>query len=156
MRHLIALVALVVVALPTLAFGGDAAADRAAAMEAKSRAFFSHMNEGDMDGLFATLAPDVRTYEPVGTPPNVGHDGVKAWLARNAEMGLKGSTVEVRDLHIAGNSAAIAWTALFTTADDKQVSLRGIDVHVFNDALDIEEVRGYFDPMPLMMALQGG
>ncbi len=153
MKRMIAAMALAFLVLPTLAEASDDAAARAAAMEAKSRAFFSHMNAGDMEAFIATLAPDVQTFEPVGTPPNVGHDGVRAWLARTAEMGFKSMVVEVHDLHVAGDSAAIDWTVRFTTADDRTIVLHGIDVHVYNDALQIKEVRGYFDPTPLMAVM---
>jgi steroid Delta-isomerase len=39
------------------------------------------MNAGDLDGVLALFAPDVRFVDPVGTPPIVGRDTLRAHLA---------------------------------------------------------------------------
>ena len=122
---------------------------------ATSQAFYTTMSAGDMDGWIGTMAPDVVTHEPVGTPPNEGHAGVMAWMQRNAAMGLTSVHVDVDQMIPAGQEIAILWTARFTLANEAEITMSGIDIHRFNDLGQIVEVRGYFDPSPMMAAMAG-
>ncbi len=124
-----------------------------AVLVAGSEAFFATMNAGDMPGWLATMAPDVVTFEPVGTPPNVGHEGVMAWMQRNAEMGMTSVHVTLDRVIPAGQETAVLWTADFTLANGAAVTVSGVDIHRFDDDGLIVEVRGYFDPMPMMAAM---
>lgn len=133
---------------------GSAAA-QPASITATSEAFFNAMNAGQPEAILATLAPDVVTYEPVGTPPNEGHEGVMAWLQGNAAMGLQRFTVEIDAMYPAGNENIVIWTSTFVLADGREVVLNGADLHRFNQAGLIVEIRGYFDPSPVMAALAG-
>ena len=88
------------------------------------------------------------TYEPVGTPPNEGHEGVIAWAS--AMAGFESVTMEVREIYVSGNSAAIVWTTTFGLPGDMEIELNGVDVHEYNADGLIQTVYGYFDPTPLM------
>lgn len=120
---------------------------------ATSQAFFDTMNAGDMAGWVATLSPDVVSYEPVGTLPNVGHEGLMAWAQANAQMGFRSVVVEVHRITVAGREAAIVWTTRFTLPDGQVVALEGVDTHAYDEAGLIREIKGYFDPTPLMAAM---
>ncbi|MBV7339158.1 nuclear transport factor 2 family protein [Chloroflexi bacterium TSY] len=122
-----------------------------AVIETTSRAFFSTMLAGDMDGWLATLAADAVSYEPVGSPPNVGHEGLLAWAG--SMSGFDSVNIELHDLFVAGNSAAITWTSTFILPGGEAIAINGVDVHEYNSAGTIQTVKGYFDPMPLMAAM---
>lgn len=124
------------------------------AQVATSQKFFDRLNAGDMQGWLQTMAANVVTHEPVGTPPNVGHDGVMAWAARNQQMGFKAVVVTVDSIFPAKSETIIRWTTRFTLADGSEVSIDGVDQHRFDDQGKIVEVRGYFDPTPLMAAMK--
>lgn len=124
------------------------------AMEANSRAFFSTMLAGDMDGWLATLDKDAVSYEPVGTPPNVGHDGLLAWAA--SLSGFESVHIELHQLFVAGNSVAVVWTSTFTLPGGEAIAIDGVDIHEYNSAGTIQTIKGYFDPMPLMAAMNPG
>lgn len=123
------------------------------AIAATSQAFFDTMNAGDMEGWIATLSPDVVSYEPVGTPANVGHEGLMAWAQANAQMGFQSVVVEVHDIIVAGRHTAVTWTTRFTLPDGQVVALSGIDTHAFDETGLIREIKGYFDASPLMAAM---
>lgn len=124
------------------------------AQAATSQKFFDRLNAGDMEGWLQTMAANVVTHEPVGTPPNVGHDGVMAWAARNQQMGFKAVIVTVDSIFPAKSETIIRWTTRFTLPDGSEVSIDGVDQHRFDDQGRIVEVRGYFDPTPLMAAMK--
>ncbi|MEM7442609.1 MAG: nuclear transport factor 2 family protein [Pseudomonadota bacterium] len=119
-----------------------------------SRAFFDRLNEGDIQGWLATMATDVVTHEPVGTPPNIGHDGVIAWAMRNQEMGFQSVAVEVHDIHTVPGETAVDWTTHFVLPNGDDVALDGVDIHRFDDDGTIVEVRAYFDPTPLLRLME--
>ena len=119
-----------------------------AEIEATSRAFFSSILAGDIDGWLATLAPDAVSHEPVGAPPNVGHEGLLAWAS--SLSGFESVDIELHAVHVAGNSAAMLWTSTFTPPGGEPIAIDGVDVHEYNAGGTIQLVLGYFDPGPLM------
>ena len=136
------------------AIAGTAAA-QPSSLTATSQAFFNAMNAGQPEAILATLAPDVVTYEPVGTPPNEGHEGVMAWLQNNAAMGFQSISVEINAMYPAGNENLVIWTSTFVLADGREVVVDGADLHRFNEDGLIVEIRGYYDPSIVMAALGG-
>lgn len=118
-----------------------------------SAKFFDSLNGGDMAVWIGTMATDVVTHEPVGTPPNKGHDGVMAWAANNAAMGFKSVEVEVQGIFPSPDENAVVWTTTFVLPNDEVVKIPGVDIHRFDSDGLIREVRAYFDPSPLMAAM---
>lgn len=119
-------------------------------IEKTSLTFFDALNKGDMDTFLGTLADNVKTYEPVGTPANEGHQGVMNWLG--SMQGFESWKTIVDNIYVAGSSAAVAWHSEGRTMDGKDVALQGIDIHEYDDAGQIVSVKGYFDPTPIMAA----
>ena len=119
-----------------------------------STKFFTSLNQGDIESWLGTLASDVRTYEPVGTPANEGHEGVLSWL-QNMSDPFESMSLEVGDIYAVGNSAAIIWRGQAKLKSGGEFSFKGIDVHEYNDDGKIQTVKGYFDPTPMMAALGG-
>lgn len=53
----------------------------------------------------------------------------------------------------AGRHTAVTWTTRFTLPDGQVVALSGVDTHAFDETGLIHEIKGYFDPSPLMAAI---
>ncbi len=117
-----------------------------------SQLFFDSLNAGDIETWLTTLAEDAVSFEPVGTPPNVGHEGLLAWVGSQA--GFESVTTKVNEIIVAGNSAAILWTSTFVLPGGAEIVLDGVDVHEYNDAGLIQIVEGYFDPSPIFAAIE--
>ena len=120
---------------------------------ATSKKFFDSLNAGDMTAWIGTMATDVVTYEPVGMPPNKGHEGVMAWAANNAAMGFKSVQVDVHNIHPTSSENAIVWTTTFVLPNDEAVEIQGVDIHQFGVDGLIKEVHAYLDPTPLMAVM---
>lgn len=118
-------------------------------MTETSTRFFSTLNVGDIEGWLGTLASDARSYEPVGSPPNEGHEGLLKWL-QALSAPFESMKIEVGDVYAAGNSAAITWTAHAKLKNKKDFQMTGVDVHEYNEQGKIQTVKGYFDPAPMM------
>lgn len=122
----------------------------AEAIQKNSTTFFEALNRGDIPTFLTTLAEDVRTYEPVGTPANEGHQGVLRWLEGMA--GFESWVTKVVNVYVSGNSAAIVWRSQGRTVNGVKINLEGVDVHEYNEDGKIATVEGYFDPSPIMAA----
>ena len=117
-----------------------------------SQEFFAALNRGDVQGWLNTLAEDATSHEPVGTPPNQGHEGLLQWLQQSGEAFETWQTT-VQDIFVAGNSAAIRWSSHGVLRNGEEVNIEGIDVHEYNADGKIQTVKGYFDPTPIMAAI---
>ena len=122
-------------------------------IEQTSRQFFATLNVGDIDAWLDLLAKNVVAFEPVGTPAIRGKDALREW-ATGPRQAFKSVTIEVQDIFVAGNSAAIRWSTTFVLPDDTTLVIDGIDVHTYNKRGKIKKVEAYFDPSPLF-ALMG-
>ena len=121
-------------------------------LEQTSRDFFNSLNNGDIEGWLKTLAKDALSYEPVGTPPNEGHEGLLQWL-ENMGQPFESFHTDVKEVFVAGNDAAIRWTAVGKLKSGQEINLSGIDVHEYNEDGQIQTVKGYFDPSPIMAGM---
>lgn len=85
----------------------------------------------NVDAIVALFAPDATQYEPIGSPPNIGHDAIRAFFSRNPGTRLevrRMGPVTVVDRHAAmqirvsvvrdGVSSMLASTDLFEFDDD--------------------------------------
>lgn len=65
------------------------------------------MSRGDVDGTIALFAKDASWQEPVGSPPEVGHDAIRARYA--AAINASGGAIPMKAegvVRVAGNRAA--------------------------------------------------
>ena len=92
-------------------------------------------------GLFA---PEAVQTDPIGTPPNVGRDAIRAFWDRALAMA---DTVvfDVHHLHVCGDEAAMVFTGTVHLGDGGMV-FDGVDIMRFDDAGQISELRAYWDP----------
>jgi steroid delta-isomerase len=118
------------------------------------RAYFAAIRAMDLEAWVATFAPDATSYDPVGAPPTVGHDGLRQFFA--AIVGAF-KTVGLTEDHIfiAGDGAAVKWTGTGTGKNGRNVRFEGIDVFEFNSDGLIQTMRAYWNPAEVLMQLQG-
>jgi steroid Delta-isomerase len=118
------------------------------------KAYFAAIRAMDVEAWVATFAPDAVSYDPVGAPPTAGHDALRQFFDGIAGAFEKVSFAEDH-VFIAGNGAAVKWTAHGRGKNKRDVRFEGIDVFEFNDQGLIQTVRAYWNPAEVMMQLQG-
>jgi steroid delta-isomerase len=118
------------------------------------KAYFAAIRAMDVEAWVATFAPDAVNHDPVGAPPTVGHDALRQFF--NAIAGaFEKVSFDEDHVFIAGNEAAVKWTAHGRGKNKRDVRFEGIDIFEFNDQGLIQTVRGYWNPAEVMMQLQG-
>lgn len=95
-----------------------------------------------------TFAPDAVSNDPVGAPPNEGHAGIRQFIEGIAAAF---SHVDVSQdfTSIAGDRAAVKWSAQGVLADGRSVRFEGIDVFELGADGKIQRLWGYWDPSVL-------
>ena len=115
--------------------------------------YFSAIRAMDVERCVAVFALDGEQHDPVGTPPNIGHEAIRAFFTYIVSgfqvIGLTEDTVYAN-----GSSAAVKWTGKGVAHSGKTVTFEGIDVIDCNEAGKIVLVRAFWDPAPVMAALQ--
>ena len=111
----------------------------AGAIEHTMADYFAAIRALDADACAATFAEDGIQEDPVGTPPNRGHDAIRQFFAT----------------FINGTSAAVKWTARGTGKNGRAITFEGIDVMDFNSAGKIQHLRAFWDAGATMAQLQG-
>ncbi len=106
------------------------------------------------DGIAATFAPDGVSYDPPGAPPRHGQDAI-----RDLFQGLFGGAAKLDfaadGVFVVGDDAAFKWTGHLTAKSGRTIAFAGIDVITVADDGKIQSLHGYWDPAPVMAALQG-
>jgi steroid Delta-isomerase len=107
-------------------------------------AYVDALARSDPDAWVGVFAPDAVQIDPVGTPPNVGRDAIRAFWDRALAMA---DTVifDVHHLHICGDEAAMVFTGTVRLGDGGMV-FDGVDIMRFDDNGQIGELRAYWDP----------
>ena len=97
---------------------------------------------GDIEGRIALFAPDASFEDPVGTPPMVGHDALRAFFSQGSAMKI---SAELERIAICGNEAAFAFRARLDAGEGGQVTIHPFETLVVNDDGLIVQMRAYFD-----------
>lgn len=118
------------------------------------KAYFAAIRAMDAELWVATFAPNAVSYDPVGAPPAVGHDGLRQFFAAIVGAFKKVGLTEDH-VFIAGGCAAVKWTGRGKGKNGREVTFEGIDIFEFNDAGQIQTLRAYWNPAEVMMQLQG-
>ncbi len=115
--------------------------------------YFAALRAMDVDRWINTFAPDAQSQDPVGTPPMRGHAALRDFLT--GILGLFQQVGLTEDqVFLAGNSAAVKWTGKGTGRNGAEVTFEGIDVIDCNPEGKIIAVRAFWDPGPVMAAIQ--
>ena len=107
-------------------------------------AYVDALARSDRDAWVGLFVPDAIQIDPVGTPPNVGRDAIRAFWDRALAMA---DTVifDVHHLHLCGDEAAMVFTGTVRLGDGGMV-FDGVDIMRFDDPGHIGELRAYWDP----------
>jgi len=103
------------------------------------------MKERDFDTWLTCFATDVKSYNPVGTPPLQGQEAMKK-VFQNTVGGFTEWKLTVESMFVAGNEAAVKYSATGKMKNGKLVVIDGINVYEVNDQGKVQTVRGYWHP----------
>src|SRR6266508_1816923 len=95
------------------------------------RAYFLAIRAMDAEAFANTFAEDGTTCDPMGAPPISGRDGIREFLSSICKN-FKSVALTEESIFVAGNGAAVKWTAKGTSANGKEVNFEGIDVFEVN------------------------
>ncbi len=114
--------------------------------------YYRLIRMADVDGFVGLFAHDGVSHDPVGAPPHVGHDGVRAFLT--GVLGLcKQLDIVPVDTVCAHSRAAVTWSAVAHGKNGSQTEFSGIDVFIFDQDRRIASLYAFWDATPVMHAL---
>ena len=105
--------------------------------------YLSSFEKKDLDGIMSLYAEDCWIEDPVGSERKVGREALREFYALGVDMGVR-MTLE-SEIRIAGNEAAFAFRLEADTPEGR-LSVRPIDVMVFDDEGKVRSMRAYFGP----------
>ena len=106
------------------------------------RAYLDTVSRGDIEARLALFAPGASFEDPVGTPPMVGHEALRAYWEAGAGFEVR---AQLEFVAVAGDEAAYLFTAELIGAPHDRVTIRVIEtIEVDEDGL-ICRMRAYFD-----------
>jgi steroid delta-isomerase len=116
--------------------------------------YFAALRAMDTDRWVDTFAPTATSNDPVGAPPLVGHEGVRAFItgvfSLFTTVGLTENSVFIND-----STAAVKWTGSGLGKNGAAVTFEGIDVITVDQATGkITLVNAYWNPSPVLIAVQ--
>jgi steroid delta-isomerase len=118
------------------------------------KSYFAATRAMDTEAWLATFAQDATSYDPVGAPPTIGHDGLRQFFTAILDAFDKVGLTE-EHIFIAGNGAAVKWTGQGKGKNGRVVRFEGIDIFELNDEGLIQTIRAYWNPAEVMVQLQG-
>ncbi len=116
--------------------------------------YFAAIRAMDPAAWANTFAEDGVTHDPVGTPPHQGREALRQFMQGILVMFQEAGLTE-DDVFVAGNGAAVKWTARGVAKNGRRIQFEGIDVFEVNDAGKIQELWAYWDAAAVMAQLQG-
>lgn len=105
------------------------------------RAYAAAWASGDLGGLVRLYAKDGVIADPVGTPPAIGTDGIRALFERGIGMDTR-ITIN-GPVRTVGRHAAFP-LSVFTTFDDRKIRIDAIDLFRFDENLKIVDHRAFW------------
>lgn len=124
-----------------------ASAPSPAAVEERIRSYFAAVSSSDAAAVAACFAADATLEDPVGSDQRRGIDAIREFFG-----GLAGtrSTVELKELLVAGNRAAFNFV-ITTDTGDNLVMVDVLDVMTFDEEARITSMRAFWTPEHLGM-----
>jgi ketosteroid isomerase-like protein len=115
------------------------------------RRYVDGLNALDPDLAVSAYSPDAVIRYP-GQPP-MGVDGFRAYLEQ-VKAALAGLEFAPREVFETEHGVAARWTFTATTKTGRAATCDGIDSWVIGSDGTIDSVDVYYDPSPLLKALQ--
>jgi len=114
--------------------------------------YYRSIRISDVDGFVDLFATDGVSHDPVGAPPHVGHDGVRAFLTGVLGLCEQLDIAPVETVFYQ-NSAAVTWSAFALGKNGSRTEFGGIDVFTFDRDFRIATIHAFWDAAPVMNAL---
>jgi steroid delta-isomerase len=111
-------------------------------IEAAVREYVDAVGRQDLETTLALFAEDARQEDPVGTPPNVGREAIRAFFERANKVAF--STTLTGPLLVTGDHAAVHFTIEVPTGGDPMV-VRVVDLFRFDQDGLIADLRAVVD-----------
>ena len=108
-------------------------------VESVVRQYVDAVGRQDLEATLALFAEDARQEDPVGTPPNVGRDAIRAFFERANQVPF--STTLTGPLLVTGQHAAVHFTIEVPTGGDAPMVVRVIDLIRLDDDGLIADLR---------------
>jgi len=105
--------------------------------------YLESFGEKDLDGIMSVFADDCWIEDPVGSERKVGRQALREFYQVGVNIGAK-MTLE-SEIRVAGNEAAFAFR-LEAELPNGKLTVRPIDVMVFDDEGKVISMRSYFGP----------
>ncbi|MBV6625503.1 MAG: nuclear transport factor 2 family protein [Rivularia sp. (in: Bacteria)] len=115
--------------------------------------YLENISAMNAQGWVENFAEDALSYDPVGEPPTVIHEGFQEFIGQLQAVFAK-LEVTKEHLFIAGNEAAVKWTMRGVSKTQKTVSVEGITVLEINDSGKIQTTRAYWNPKTIIAQLR--
>ena len=115
--------------------------------------YFSAIRAMDVERYVQTFAEDAVVEDPVGSPPLRTQDARRQFLTGINSLFQSVDLIE-EHVYANGDSVAVKWIGKGVGRNGKAVSFEGIDVIDCNAVGKIQTVRAFWDPAPVMQAVQ--
>ncbi|MEM6399577.1 MAG: nuclear transport factor 2 family protein [Cyanobacteria bacterium P01_D01_bin.116] len=122
-------------------------------IESIVNSYLANISAMNAEGWIENFAKDALSYDPVGEPPTLIHEGFQEFIGQLKAVFTKLEATK-ENLFIAGKEAALKWTMQGTSKTQKVVTFEGITIFEINDAGKIQTTRAYWDPKTIVAQLR--
>lgn len=98
----------------------------------------------DLEAWVNTFAEDAVIYDPVGTPPQEGHEAIFKLFSNILDL-FESIKLTEDFVHIVGNEVAVKWTGYALGKNRREVRFAGIDIFELNETGKIKTLRSYWN-----------
>lgn len=114
--------------------------------------YFAALRAMDIPAIVRTFAEDAITYDPVGTPPNRGHQKIDEFF-QTVTAAFKEVGLTETEMFVAGNGAAVKWIGRGVSKQGRDVKFEGIDTFEINESGKIQTLHAYWNPAEMVAQL---
>ncbi len=122
-------------------------------IESIVNSYLANISAMNAEGWVDNFAEDALSYDPVGEPPTLVHEGFQEFIGQMKAVFAKLEATK-ESIFIAGNEAAVKWTMRGVSKTQKAVTCEGITVFEINDAGKIQTIRAYWNPKTIIAQLR--
>ncbi|MGD1912584.1 MAG: nuclear transport factor 2 family protein [Rivularia sp. (in: cyanobacteria)] len=115
--------------------------------------YLANISAMNAEGWVENFAKDALSYDPVGEPPTLIHEGFQEFIGQLKAVFTKLEATK-EHIFIAGNEAALKWTMQGVSKTQKVVNFEGITIFEINDGGKIQTTRAYWDPKTIIAQLR--